>query len=77
MKRRYFTNLDIVQDEETEDIYLYVSGNYYQLNTLGDSRGALRKNKMMKKIGTISGVGFRIKAELKIQENDSDDDIPF
>lgn len=77
MKRRYFTNLDIVQDEETEDIYLYVSGNYYQLNNLGESRGALRKSRTMKKIGTLSGVGFKIKEELKIEKSDSDDDIPF
>lgn len=77
MKRHYFTNLDIVQDEETEDIYLYVSGNYYQLNTLGESRGALRKSRTMKKIGTLSGVGFKIKEKLKIEKSDSDDDIPF
>lgn len=77
MKRHYFANLDVVQDEETEDIYLYVSGNYYQLNTLGESRGALRKSKTMKKIGTLSGIGYRIKEKLAVEESSNFNEVPF
>lgn len=71
----YFVNLYVVQENTTGDLYLYVSGKFYQLENHNESRAAKKPNSHMKKIGTLSGIGPKFRGE--VGRTISYDAIPF
>lgn len=75
MNKAYFTNLDIVEEKDTGDWYLYVSGKYYQLHSFYESKASKRSKSNFTKIGSLQGI--QNKARDGEEECLEEKEIPF